>query len=68
MEIFHLTNMCMLLTQFFFCLVFDNPFHITANARGGQQILIEVPNRGRMRVEVPRGVRPGQNFRFRVPN
>mmetsp|Transcript_8618 Transcript_8618/g.17096 ORF Transcript_8618/g.17096 Transcript_8618/m.17096 type:complete len:179 (-) Transcript_8618:1424-1960(-) len=38
------------------------------NARGGQQILIEVPNRGRMRVEVPRGVRPGQNFRFRVPN
>mmetsp|Transcript_1854 Transcript_1854/g.3594 ORF Transcript_1854/g.3594 Transcript_1854/m.3594 type:complete len:235 (+) Transcript_1854:527-1231(+) len=37
------------------------------DARGGQHILIQVPGRGRMRVQVPRNVRPGENFRFRVP-
>jgi len=38
-----------------------------AGARPGQQILIEVPGRGRMRVRVPQNVQPGQMFRFRVP-
>lgn len=37
------------------------------NARRGQQILIEVPNVGRMRVAVPPNVYPGQMFRFRIP-
>lgn len=37
------------------------------NAVPGQQIIIEVPNVGRMRVAVPPMVRPGQMFRFRIP-
>lgn len=33
----------------------------------GQQILIMVPGRGRMRVQVPSGVTPGSTFRFQLP-
>jgi len=38
------------------------------NATAGQSILIDVPGQGRMRVQVPAGVGPGQQFRFRVAN
>lgn len=37
-----------------------------SSAFPGQMIFVNVPGKGRMRVRVPNGIRPGQTFKFRV--